>query len=53
MTPDAVGPLAADTVLATRHLKERLPQDFAAFSRVCVPCAPASSAPPAWRAPSC
>ena len=35
MTPDAVGPLAADTVLATRHLKEQLPQDFAAFSRVC------------------
>lgn len=35
MTPDAVGPLALDSVLATRHLKRQLPEDFAAFSEVC------------------
>ena len=36
MTPDAVGPLAAEYVLATRHLKETMPADFAGFSPVCV-----------------
>ncbi len=34
VTPDAVGPLAADNVMVTRHLKERLPEQFAAFSEV-------------------
>lgn len=36
MTPDAVGPLAAEYVLATRHLKSAMPQDFAGLSPVCV-----------------
>lgn len=35
MTPDALGPLAADSVLATRHLKAQLPEEFGAFSGVC------------------
>ena len=35
MTPDAVGPLSLDSVLATRHLKKQLPDDFAAFGEVC------------------
>lgn len=35
MTPDAVGPLSLDSVLATRHLKKQLPEDFAAFGEVC------------------
>lgn len=34
ITPDAVGPLAADSVLATRHLKEQMPEDFAGFAPV-------------------
>ena len=34
ITPDAVGPRAAEHILATRHLKDRLPQDFAAFRSV-------------------
>ena len=36
VTPDAVGPLAAEQVLVTRHLKERLPADFAPFRTVSV-----------------
>ena len=36
VTPDAVGPLAADGIIVTRHLKSSLPQDFAAFSSVSV-----------------
>ena len=36
VTPDAVGPLAADSILATRHLKAALPEDFAAFRSVSV-----------------
>lgn len=36
ITPDAVGPLAANFVLVTRHLKERLGEDFAAFRTVSV-----------------
>ena len=32
VTPDAVGPLTADGIIVTRHLKSSLPQDFAAFS---------------------
>ena len=35
MTPDAVGPLAAEYVLATRHLKRAMPADFAGLSPVC------------------
>ena len=36
VTPDAVGPLTADGIIVTRHLKSSLPQDFAAFSSVSV-----------------
>ncbi len=36
ITPDAVGQLAADSVLVTKHLKENMPEEFAAFSPVCV-----------------
>lgn len=34
VTPDAIGPLAVDSVVATRHLKQQMPQDFAQFSEV-------------------
>lgn len=33
MTPDAVGPLTADSVLVTRHLISAMPRQFAAFGR--------------------
>ena len=36
ITPDAVGPIAAQNVVVTRHLKRSLPQDFAAFRSVAV-----------------
>ena len=36
ITPDAVGPWATESVLATRHLKQSLPEDFAAFRPVSV-----------------
>lgn len=36
VTPDALGPLTADGILVTRHLKSSLPDDFAAFSEVSV-----------------
>lgn len=36
ITPDAVGPLAVECVLVTRHLKTRLPEEFAAFRPVSV-----------------
>ena len=36
ITPDAVGPLAAECVLVTRHLKTWLPEEFAAFRPVSV-----------------
>ena len=36
ITPDAIGPLAAEGVLVTRHLKSRLPEEFAAFRPVSV-----------------
>ncbi|NCC66641.1 MAG: GPR endopeptidase [Clostridia bacterium] len=36
ITPDAVGQLAADSVLVTKHLKENMPAEFSAFSPVCV-----------------
>lgn len=35
MTPDAIGPLAAEYILATRHLKSAMPEDFAGLSPVC------------------
>ena len=38
ITPDAVGPLTAEHVLATRHLKVQLPRDFAAFRSVSAVC---------------
>lgn len=34
MTPDAVGPLVVNSVIATRHLKRGMPEDFAAFTTV-------------------
>ena len=34
MTPDAVGPLAADSVLITRHLLSAMPKQFAGFRPV-------------------
>ncbi len=36
MTPDAVGPLAADSVLITRHLIAAMPRHFAGFRPVAV-----------------
>ena len=36
VTPDAVGPIAADSIIVTRHLKSSLPEAFAAFSPVSV-----------------
>lgn len=34
MTPDAIGPLAVDSIVATRHLKQQMPKDFERFSDV-------------------
>lgn len=36
MTPDAVGPLAADNILITRHLIAAMPRSFAGFRPVAV-----------------
>ena len=36
ITPDNIGPAAVKNVLATRHLVERMPEDFAAFRPVAV-----------------
>ena len=36
ITPDAVGPETASLTLATRHLREQLPEDFASFRPVSV-----------------
>lgn len=36
MTPDAVGPLAADNILVTRHLIAAMPRHFAGFRPVAV-----------------
>ena len=36
ITPDAVGPETAAVTLATRHLKEQMPEDFAMFRPVSV-----------------
>lgn len=38
ITPDAIGPDALDSVMVTRHLKERMPQEFAAFRPVSALC---------------
>ena len=38
ITPDAIGPETVDHIIATRHLKEKLPEDFAAFRPVSVVC---------------
>ncbi|MBR6115760.1 MAG: GPR endopeptidase [Oscillospiraceae bacterium] len=38
ITPDAVGPLTAEKILVTRHLKESMPDAFAAFRPVSVFC---------------
>ncbi len=36
ITPDAVGPLAAESVLVTRHLREQVPEEFGVFRPVSV-----------------
>ena len=36
VTPDAIGPDTADSLIVTRHLKSSLPEQFKAFSSVCV-----------------
>jgi spore protease len=36
ITPDAVGPETARSILATRHLKEQMPKDFSSFRPVSV-----------------
>ena len=38
ITPDAIGPETIDHVLVTRHLKEKLPEDFAGFRPVSAVC---------------
>lgn len=38
ITPDAIGPDAVDCVMVTRHLTERMPEDFAAFRPVAAMC---------------
>ena len=38
ITPDAVGPDAIDYIMVTRHLKERMPREFAAFRPVSAVC---------------
>ena len=38
ITPDAVGPETVDCVMVTRHLRERMPADFAAFRPVAAVC---------------
>lgn len=34
ITPDAIGPIAVNHVMVTRHLRQQMPQDFAAFRTV-------------------
>lgn len=36
VTPDAIGPDTADSLIVTRHLKSSLPEQFSAFSSVAV-----------------
>ena len=38
ITPDAIGPETVDNVLVTRHLKEKLPEEFARFRPVAAVC---------------
>lgn len=38
ITPDAVGPDAVDYVMVTRHLTERMPEEFGAFRPVSAVC---------------
>lgn len=38
ITPDAVGPDAVDCIMVTRHLTDRMPEDFAAFRPVSAVC---------------
>ena len=38
ITPDAIGPDTVDCVMVTRHLRERMPEDFAAFRPVAAVC---------------
>ena len=38
ITPDAVGPEAVDCVMVTRHLTERMPEEFASFRPVSALC---------------
>ena len=47
MTPDAVGPLAADSILITRHLIDAMPQHFSGFRPVAA-LRPGCWGPPAW-----
>ncbi len=35
ITPDAIGPLTVEHILVTRHLREQMPQEFAAWRPVC------------------
>ena len=48
MTPDAVGPLAADSVLITRHLIDAMPQHFSGLPPGGGPAAGGVGRPPAW-----
>lgn len=34
VTPDSIGPVTADSILITRHLKQSMPSEFGAFSSV-------------------
>lgn len=38
ITPDAVGPVAVESVLVTRHLLERMPEQFGGFREVSAIC---------------
>lgn len=38
ITPDAVGPIAVDNLMVTRHLREALPEHFGSFRSVCGLC---------------
>ena len=38
ITPDAVGPIAVDNIMVTRHLREALPQHFGSFRSVSALC---------------
>ena len=38
ITPDAVGPIAVDNLMVTRHLREALPQHFGSFRSVSALC---------------